>query len=270
MVSSGSASARGPELPASGHVTLSLGRLTERPLSETGPLAPPRQDRFAPRRWPLYRSPRRRIESLSMSRRAETSSPLTASPGRRSQTDAPTVTALLRAWHEGDASALEDLMPLLYDDLRRVARAHLRQERASHSLQATALVHEVYLRLAKGGRFTADSRTQFLALAAHLIRQILVDHARRRGSTKRGGLTTFVGLDDEAATVHPPAVDILALDAALEELGGFDPRQRDLVELRYFGGLTIAEAAVALQVSTATVEREWAVARAWLYQRLRG
>lgn len=205
-----------------------------------------------------------------MSRRAETSSPLTASPGRRSQTDAPTVTALLRAWHEGDASALEDLMPLLYDDLRRVARAHLRQERASHSLQATALVHEVYLRLAKGGRFTADSRTQFLALAAHLIRQILVDHARRRGSTKRGGLTTFVGLDDEAATVHPPAVDILALDAALEELGGFDPRQRDLVELRYFGGLTIAEAAVALQVSTATVEREWAVARAWLYQRLRG
>jgi len=186
------------------------------------------------------------------------------------QTDSTTVTALLRSWREGNASALDALMPLLYEELRRVARAHLRRERTGHSLPATALVHEVYLRLAEGGRFTAESRTQFLALAAHLIRQVLVDHARRKGAAKRGGRLTVVALDDHAGVVHPPAVDILALDGALQELGSFDPRQRDLVELRYFAGLTIAEAAAALQVSTATVEREWAVARAWLYQRLKG
>ena len=205
-----------------------------------------------------------------MNRRSELSAPLTASSRHRSETGAQSVTALLRAWCEGDADALEDLMPLLYDELRRVARAHLRREQAGHSLQATAVVHEVYLRLVKGGRFTVESRAQFLALASHLIRQILVDHARRKRSTKRGGLVTVVGLDDQAAVTLPLSVDILALDAALEELGDFDPRQRDLVELRYFAGLTIAEAAAALQVSTATVEREWAVARAWLYQRLKG
>lgn len=160
-------------------------------------------------------------------------------------------------------------MPLLYDELRRVARVHLRRERVGHSLQATALVHEVYLRLAKGGQFAAEGRSQFLALAAHLTRQILVDHARRKRSVKRGGHQTILSLDDQTAVVHPPTVDVLALDAALQELGDFDPRQRDLVELRYFGGLTIAEAAAAMRVSTATVEREWAVARAWLYQRLK-
>lgn len=179
------------------------------------------------------------------------------------------MTDLIRAWQGGDSTALDTLMPLLYDELRRVARAHLRRERAGHSLPATALVHEVYLRLSAGGRFTVEGRTQFLGLAAHLIRQVLVDHARRKGSAKRGGRLTVVELDDQTGIVHPPAVDILALDAALQELGGFDPRQRDLVELRYFGGLTIAEAAAALQVSTATVEREWVVARAWLYHRLK-
>lgn len=205
-----------------------------------------------------------------MSQRSDSSSPLTAPPGHGLAAGGQTVTALLRAWREGDAGALDRLMPLLYDELRRVARVHLRREQAGHSLQATALVHEVYLRLARGGQFTVESRTQFLALAAHLIRQILVDHARRRRSAKRGGRVTAMGLSDETAALHPPAVEILALDAALEELGTFDPRQRDLVELRYFAGLTIAEAAAALQVSTATVEREWAAARAWLYQRLKG
>lgn len=205
-----------------------------------------------------------------MRRRSETSSPHTASSGDQTTADSDTVSALLQAWCGGDATALEALMPLLYDELRRVARVHLRRERVGHSLQATALVHEVYLRLAKGGQFAAEGRSQFLALAAHLTRQILVDHARRKRSVKRGGDQTILSLDDQTAAVHPPTVDVLALDAALQELGDFDPRQRDLVELRYFGGLTIAEAAAAMRVSTATVEREWAVARAWLYQRLKG
>lgn len=205
-----------------------------------------------------------------MVRRSEPFPGRSTPPADQAPADASTLAALLRAWHAGEAGALDALMPHVYDELRRVARAHLRRERDGHSLPATALVHEVYLRLAAGGRFSAESRSQFLALAAHVIRQVLVDHARRKGSAKRGSGRTMVELDDRAGLVHPPAVDVLALDAALEALGRFDPRLRDLVELRYFGGLTIAEAAAALQISTATVEREWVVARAWLYQRLKG
>jgi RNA polymerase sigma factor (TIGR02999 family) len=180
------------------------------------------------------------------------------------------VTELLRAWTAGDNQALDRLIPIVYDELRRVARAHLRREQAEHSLQATGLVHEVYLRFVKVDHITIANRVHFLAVAARLMRQILVDYARRKRSAKRGGDRTLVALGETAAVVKPVAVDVLALDAALEELAAFDPRQRDLVELRYFAGLTIDEAATALGISAATVEREWAAAKAWLYSRLSG
>ena len=178
------------------------------------------------------------------------------------------VTGLLLEWRQGDAAALERLMPLVYDELRRIARAHVRGERAGHTLQATALVHEAYLRLVNLDRMTLESRVHFLAVAARMMRRVLVDHARKRKAGKRGGDITMVDLADEALPAKPPGVDVLALDEALDEMASFDPRQRDLVELRFFAGLTIDEAAQALGVSTATVEREWAMAKAWLYQRL--
>jgi RNA polymerase sigma factor (TIGR02999 family) len=182
------------------------------------------------------------------------------------------VATLLMEWRRGDAVALERLLPLVYPDLRKVARAHLRREEPGHSLQPTALVHEVYLRLVGLDRLRVESRTHFMALAARLMRQILVDHARRRRAGKRGGAVTVVGLDMLPARAEPstgaPDVDILALDRALEELATFDPQQCRLVELKFFAGLSIDEMAETLGISTATVEREWVIARAWLYHRL--
>jgi RNA polymerase sigma factor (TIGR02999 family) len=179
------------------------------------------------------------------------------------------VTGLLIDWRHGDVQALERLVPLVYDELRKVARGQLRHENVGHSLQATALVHEVYLRLVNVDQMTIDGRAHFLALAARLMRQILVDHARRKRAAKRGSDVSIVNLDEAAVKVtEPVAVDILALDRALDEMASFDPRQRDLVELKFFAGLTIAETATALGISPATVEREWAIAKAWLYQRL--
>lgn len=184
------------------------------------------------------------------------------------------VSRLLMEWRRGDAVALERLLPLVYADLRKVARAHLRREQAGHSLQPTALVHEVYLRLVGLERLRVENRTHFLALAARLMRQILVDHARRKCAGKRGGAATVVGLDMLPARAEPCTgaadVDILGLDRALEELAIFDPQQCRLVELKFFAGLSIEEMAEALGISTATVEREWVIARAWLYQRLAG
>jgi len=184
------------------------------------------------------------------------------------------VTTLLMDWRRGDEVALERLLPLVYTDLRKVARAHLRRERAGHSLQATALVHEVYLRLVDVDRLRVESRTHFMAVAARLMRQILVDHARRKRAGKRGGAVTVVGLDMVSSRAEPTVggnnVDVLALDRALEELASFDPQQCRLVELKFFAGLTIDEMAEALGISPATVEREWVIARAWLYQRLTG
>ena len=181
------------------------------------------------------------------------------------------VTDLLLSWGQGDTAALDRLVPLLYDDLRRVARGHLRRERPGHSLQATALVHEVFLRLVDEDRMTVKSRTHFFALSARLMRQILVDHARRQQADKRGGGATMIGLTGAAGAVSPtstPSVDVLALDAALDALASFDVQQCRVVELRFFAGLNIPEAADALGVSTATVERDWAMAKAWLHQRL--
>ncbi len=179
------------------------------------------------------------------------------------------VTGLLLSWRQGDAAALDRLVPLVYDELRQVARRHLQREPPGHALQATALVHEVYLRLVDLDRMTLESRTHFLAVSARLMRQILVDHARRTRADKRGGGFTVISLDDVApAAAQPSTVDVLALDEALDALSSFDARQCRVVELRFFAGLNIPEAADALGVSTATVEREWAMAKAWLHQRL--
>ena len=179
------------------------------------------------------------------------------------------VTELLLSWGQGDTAALDRLVPLVYDDLRRVARGHLRRERPGHTLQATALVHEVFLRLVDVDRMTLKSRTHFFALSARLMRQILVDHARRQRAGKRGGGATVIGLNEAAGAAAPTSsVDVLALDEALDALSSFDDRQCRVVELRFFAGLDIHETADALGVSTATVEREWAMAKAWLHQRL--
>jgi RNA polymerase sigma-70 factor (ECF subfamily) len=181
------------------------------------------------------------------------------------------VTELLLSWGQGNTAALDRLVPLVYGDLRRVARGHLRRERPGHSLQATALVHEVFLRLVDVDRMTVKSRTHFFALSARLMRQILVDHARRQQAGKRGGGATVISLSEAAGAGAPTStsrVDVLALDEALDALSSFDPQQCRVVELRFFAGLNIPEAAEALGVSTATVEREWAMAKAWLHQRL--
>ena len=178
------------------------------------------------------------------------------------------VTGLLLSWRQGDAEALDRLVPLVYDELRRVARRHLHREQPGHALQATALVHEVYLRLVDVDRLTLKNRTHFFAVAAKLMRQILVDHARLQRADKRGGGVTMLSLDEVSPAAQATSVDLLALDEALDALSSIDDRQCRVVELRFFAGLNIDEAADALEISPATVEREWALAKAWLFRRL--
>ena len=178
------------------------------------------------------------------------------------------VTDLLLSWRQGDAAAFDRLIPLVYDELRRVANRRLRGESPGHSLQATALVHEVYLRLVDLDRMTVTNRAHFFGVAATLMRQILVDHARRQRADKRGGAATIVSLDEVSPAAPTPNMDVLALDEALDALSAIDSRQCRVVELRFFAGLTIDEAAEVLGVSPATVEREWALAKAWLYRHL--
>ena len=178
------------------------------------------------------------------------------------------VTELLLSWRQGDAAALDRLIPVVYEELRRVARRRLRRESPGHALQSTALVHEAYLRLVDVDRMTVKNRTHFFGLAATLMRQILVDHARRQHAAKRGGGATVVSLDGVLPAVLPSSVDVLALDEALGALSAIDDRQCRVVELRFFAGLNIDETAEALGVSPATVEREWALAKAWLYRQL--
>ena len=191
----------------------------------------------------------------------------------RAASPAPAVTELLRAWGAGDARASEALVPLVYAELRRQAQRALRREGAGHTLQATALVHEAWLRLDGQHDARWESRSQFLAVAAQTMRRILVDHARTRRALKRGGGATPITLGDAdpavaSADASADAVDVLALDDALARLAALDPRKARLVELRYFAGLSIPEAAAALGVSLATVGREWAVARMWLRREL--
>jgi RNA polymerase sigma factor (TIGR02999 family) len=179
------------------------------------------------------------------------------------------VTGLLVAWGQGDRAADSRLIAVVYQDLRRVARRRLRAERADHSLAPTALVHEAYLRLVDLRRLRWQNRAQFFAIAARLMRQILVDHARAHVAAKRGGPRWKVPLADDLAGTMPRDVDLLDLDAALGKLATIDSRLGDLVVLRFFGGLTVEEAAEGLGMSPATVKRDWSRARAWLFRELR-
>lgn len=178
------------------------------------------------------------------------------------------VTGLLQQWQAGDAGALEQLLPLVYEELRRVARARIRQEQPGHTLQPTALVHEAYLRLIGARNPTPQNRAHLFAVSARLMREILVDHARRKAARKRGGAATIIALDESVPAPEIATIDLLALDEALAELHALDPRLCRVVELKFFAGLNIDEMAEALHVSTATVERDWTVSKAWLHQRL--
>jgi RNA polymerase sigma-70 factor, ECF subfamily len=182
--------------------------------------------------------------------------------------ESPDVTGLLLAWRAGDAAAGERLLPAIYDELHRQAARAMRREDGAHTLQATALVHEAYLRLVDQRRAEWRNRAQFFGVAAQVMRRILVDHARAQHATKRGGAMQQITLGDatQTAATHADdsALDVLALHDALDRLAAIDPEQARLVELRYFGGMNIEETAEALGVSPATVKREWAVARAWL------
>jgi RNA polymerase sigma factor (TIGR02999 family) len=180
------------------------------------------------------------------------------------------VTELLQAWSDGDDAAQERLWPIVYEELRRMAGALLRGERTGHTLQATALVHEAYLRLVDQNRVRWQDRQHFFSVAARMMRRILVDHARRLRSDKRGGDLQRVPLDAASPAMAVTPVDLIDLDAALDALDEIDPDKVRIVELRYFVGMTSDEVAELLGCSTRTAKRHWAVARAWLYQRLSG
>jgi len=175
-----------------------------------------------------------------------------------------TITQLLEKWAVGDDEALPSLVPLVYDELHRLARRYLRKERRDHTLQSTGLVHEAYLRLSKQPKIRCANREHFFAISARLMRQILVEYARKHCAAKRGG-GHKLALEESMAPHGAKEVDLIALDSALQELSRLDPRQSRIVELRFFAGLSIAEIAVVLQVSQATVKRDWTTARIWLH-----
>lgn len=199
--------------------------------------------------------------------------------GSMPPTSGPSVTELLARWSGGDVSARDTLVPLVYDELRRIARRCLAGGIANHTLQPTALVHEAYLRLANRDSLTVRDRAHFYAMAAQMMRQILIDHARKEQAAKRGGLTITLSLDqhlsdqhlsDQALSDRAPAeqtdLDLLALDDAMKQLAVLDARQCKIVELRFFGGLSIEETAEVVDISQATAKREWATARVWLHR----
>ena len=174
------------------------------------------------------------------------------------------VSKLLRNWGQGDSDARDALIPLVYDELRRVARRYLRRERPDHTLQSAALVNEAYLRLMGGGSPQWQNRAHFFGVAARLMRHILVDHARKRCAAKRGAGAPRLTLDPQAGLPQAKELDLVQLDDALNRLGDLDAQQSQIVELRFFGGLSIEETSMVLGVSPATVKREWATARTWL------
>ena len=180
------------------------------------------------------------------------------------------ITELLLKWRSGDASALERLIPLVYNELRRLARQCMRQERAGHTLQTTALVNEAYLRLVKSSRVDWHDRAHFFAVAAQLMRRVLVDEARKRNFQKRGGEFTRLTLSDEVLPAQQQEIDLIALDEALERLAQFAPRKCKVVEMRFFGGLSIDQTSAVLGVSVDIVKREWRTAKLWLLQELSG
>jgi RNA polymerase sigma-70 factor (ECF subfamily) len=180
------------------------------------------------------------------------------------------VTLLLQAWGGGDKQALDRLAPLVYRELRRIAGRMMAAERPNHTLQATALVNEAYVRLVDTQQVSWQDRAHFFALCARAMREILIDHARARGSAKRGGDQIAIELDEALAAAPSPEANLLELDDALKRLAEIDPRKSQVVELRFFGGLNLEETAEALKVSTKTVQRDWDLARGWLYRELHG
>ena len=178
------------------------------------------------------------------------------------------VTLLLQRWGEGDNKALDALLPLVYKELRRLAHFQLRKERPDHTLQSAALVHEAYLRLVGINPPQWESRTHFFAIASQLMRQILVDYARRHRAVKRGGAVCTLSLQEAGLTARQTDVDVLALDDALQALAKIDTRQSRVVELRFFGGLSLEEISTALEIGPATVQRDWTAARAWLHREM--
>jgi RNA polymerase sigma-70 factor (ECF subfamily) len=180
------------------------------------------------------------------------------------------VSQLLRAWSQGDTRARDQLVPLVYEELHKIAQRQIRRERPGHTLQASALVNEAYLRLVDQHKADWQHRSQFFAIAARIMRRILVDHARRRRYQKRGDGAIHVTLDEIEIVSEGRGETLLALDAALDALEAHDKRKCDVVELQYFGGLSRTETAAALNVSLATVNRDWAFARAWLHRHMSG
>jgi len=177
------------------------------------------------------------------------------------------VTEILQDWN-GSNDALARLMPFVYDELRRLAASYLRRERSDHTLQPTALVHEAYMRLVDQSRVQWQNRAHFYSIAAQMMRRILIDHARAHASDKRGGHERRLSLDEAAILPQERAADLIALDDALKQLAATDERKSRVVELRFFGGLSVKETAEVLGVHPATVERDWTVAKAWLYREL--
>lgn len=182
----------------------------------------------------------------------------------------PDISELIAAWGEGDEQALDRLMPLVYPEIRRIARRHLGRCRAGQTMESAALANEAYLKLVRAEGLRCENRVHFLALCSQLIRRILVDHARNRGYAKRGGGTVQVSLDEEVVAAKGRQVDVLALDEALASLSKFDPRKGRVVELRYFGGLSVEETAVVLGISPETAKRDWKMAKTWLFAQLTG
>jgi RNA polymerase sigma factor (TIGR02999 family) len=180
------------------------------------------------------------------------------------------VTQLLIGWRKGDRASLDEMMPLVYNELQRLASYYLSRERAGHTLQTTALVHEVYMRLVNQQNVDWKNRAHFLSLASEMMRRILVNYARDRAAAKRGGKAQRISLSKLDEAGEEPDIDLIALDQALTELEGFDARKSRIVELKFFGGMTADEIAEVLEISDATVEREWMVARTWLYRALKG
>lgn len=179
------------------------------------------------------------------------------------------ITELLIEWRDGDETALDKLMPLVYEELRRLARYYMRRERPGHTLQSAALVNEAYLRLVDHKGMRWQNRAHFYAVASQAMRRILVDHARSRQYLKRGGADQKVALDEAANVVQKQAADVLALDDALNGLSAIDPRKSQIVEMRYFGGMTVEETAEVLGLSPVTVMRDWSTAKAWLLRAIR-
>ena len=177
------------------------------------------------------------------------------------------VTQLLSQWTDGDPRALDELLPLVYDELRRLARIYLQRERSEHTLQSTALVHEAYLRLVNQD-VSWQNRAHFFGIAAQMMRRVLVDHARGRNASKRGDGVCRVTLDEEIMGAGEKDVDVIALDEALTSLAKFDPQQSRIVELRFFSGLSIEDTSEVLKISPATVKRDWAMAKAWLHREM--